>query len=217
MHKNIRAINLGCGLNPIKDFTNYDYNFFITLSKIPWSKFILSRMNFVPNSYIKIIEMAKKKQISFCNAAVSIPEKKNSIDLIYSSHVLEHLDSNETDKFLSNCKEILRNEGILRLVVPDFDILVNNYLSDKDVNTFIKRSCLVGDKPKNILKKLQYLIQGHGWHHQMFTKKSLEKVLKKNGFRSIEFFEPGSSKIPFNNSINLYDHAGVSLYCESIK
>ena len=30
--------------------------------------------------------------------------------------------------------------------------------------------------PKSLIKKLQYLIQGHGWHHQMFNKKSLQKV-----------------------------------------
>ncbi len=217
MHNNFKAINLGCGLRPIKNFTNYDYNFFIILSKIPFIKLILSNLSFIPKPYIELIDLAKNKKVIFCNVIVNIPEKKNSIDLIYSSHLLEHLDSKETDKFLSNCKKILKPNGILRLVVPDFDILIKNYLADRNVNSFIESSCLVGQKPKNLLKKLQYLVQGHGWHHQMFTKDSLRNVLHNHGFKAIEFFKAGESNIPFQNNINLYDHSGISLYCESIK
>ena len=217
MGKKIKAINLGCGSSPIENFTNYDFNYFIIAGKIPLMKFLLSRLSFIPKPYLKLMDISKEKNIHHCDAASSIPEKNNSIDLIYSSHMLEHLDKDEADIFLVNCRKILKPKGILRLVVPDFDILIEKYSIDEDVDKFIYSSCLVGEKPKSFKKKIQYMIQGHGWHHQMFTKKSLKKTLEIHGYKSIKFFKEGQSAIPFNNNINYFDHAGISIYCECKK
>ena len=41
------------------------------------------------------------ENIKFANAGKHIPEKDNSVHVIYSSHMLEHLDSEETEVFLS--------------------------------------------------------------------------------------------------------------------
>ena len=217
MVKSYKAINLGCGLNPIKNFTNYDFNYFIIFGKIPLIKTLFSMMPFIPKPFLEIMELSKKKKIHHCNVAASIPEKENSIDLIYSSHMVEHLDKAETSLFFKNCIKILKPGGILRIVVPDFDILIDKYLNNKDVDEFIYSSCLVGEKPKSLLKKLQYMIQGHGWHHQMFTKKSLKKKLEMHGYKSIKFFKEGESDISFSNKINYFDHEGISIYCECRK
>ena len=64
------------------------------------------------------------------------------------------------------------------------------------------------------LKNLQYFVQGHGWHHQMFTKNSLAIKIKLFDFKEIKFFSKGESEIPYKNDINYFDYSGNSLYCE---
>ena len=50
------------------------------------------------------------------------------------------------------CKRVLKPGGIARIVVPDFDKLIDSYNQNHDVDRFIHDSCLVGKKPKTIIK-----------------------------------------------------------------
>lgn len=50
--------------------------------------------------------------------ALNIPD--NSIEYIYSSHFVEHLEHEELLAHLRECQRVLRSGGILRLGVPDF-------------------------------------------------------------------------------------------------
>ena len=49
--------------------------------------------------------------------------KSNSIELIYSSHSLEHLPWEITPKILKDCYRVLEPKGTMRIVVPDMDII----------------------------------------------------------------------------------------------
>jgi len=209
-----RFINIGCGSNPIRGFINYDYNLFILFGKIPVINILIEYFKFIPKHFIDLMKLSKKNTIKYCNASKRIPELNNSVDLIYCCHMLEHLDKYETELFLNECHRVLKPDGVMRIVVPDFDRLISEYKDHNDVNRFISDSYLVGDKPKTIIKNLQYLIQGHGWHHQMFTKKSLESVLLFHNYRDIKFFETGETNIDYNVSINYADFADESIYCE---
>ena len=129
--------------------------------------------------------------------------------------MLEHLDKNETRVFFNESFRILKPNGVMRIVVPDFQRIIDNYKFDKDVDKFVYDSCLVGKKPKTLIKKLQYLIQGHGWHHQMFNKDSL-KSFKKLKFSNVELIEPGETKIGYNTSIDLNERKRIIKYSKII-
>ena len=130
--------------------------------------------------------------------------------------MLEHLDQDESRVFFDESYRILKKNGIMRIVVPDFQKLIDKYESNKDVDRFIERSCLVGKKPKTLIKKMQYLLQGHGWHHQMFNKDSL-KVFKKLKFSHVELLEPGKTNLKYSTSIDYKEREHESLYFEFIK
>ncbi len=51
-----------------------------------------------------------------------------SVDVCYASHVLEHLRRNEAKAFVSECFRVIRKGGVLRLVVPDLESIVREYL-----------------------------------------------------------------------------------------
>ena len=80
------------------------------------------------------MKVVKEKKIKYCNAYKRIPERDKSVDLIYICHMIEHLDQEETSNILQECKRVLKPGGIVRIVVPDFDRLVDSYNQDHDVN-----------------------------------------------------------------------------------
>ena len=60
----------------------------------------------------------------------ALPFDSNSVAVIYSSHVLEHLTRYQALFFLAECKRALCDGGILRLVVPDLEAIVRLYLEN---------------------------------------------------------------------------------------
>ena len=212
----IVKIHLGCGKNALSGFLNFDNNLFIFFKFIPYIEKILNIFNFIPKWFCEFITIARKKDIKYCDASKKIPFKDSSVDLIYSCHMLEHLDKSEAEMFFNESYRVLKTRGIMRLVVPDFQRLIEKYNTDNNVETFIRGSCLVGKKPKTVIKKLQYLIQGHGWHHQMFNKDSL-KVFKKLKFSHVELLEPGKTNLKYSTSIDYKEREHESLYFEFIK
>lgn len=56
-----------------------------------------------------------------------IPFPDQSFDVVYHSHLLEHLPKPAARNFLKECYRVLRPKGILRIAVPDLEAIVNNY------------------------------------------------------------------------------------------
>ncbi|MBW4682214.1 MAG: methyltransferase domain-containing protein [Microcoleus vaginatus WJT46-NPBG5] len=57
-----------------------------------------------------------------------LPYLDNCFDACYSSHVLEHLTKEEAKNLVSECWRVLKPGGVARLVVPDLESIVRNYL-----------------------------------------------------------------------------------------
>ena len=62
-----------------------------------------------------------------------IPFPESSVDVVYHSHVLEHLDRDVARKFIRECARVLRPGGLIRVVVPDFERYCRNYLHHVDL------------------------------------------------------------------------------------
>ena len=62
-------------------------------------------------------------------ASEGIPAASQSADLIYHSHLLEHLDQEEGEVLIKECFRVLKQGGILRVVVPDLERICRDYLS----------------------------------------------------------------------------------------
>lgn len=62
----------------------------------------------------------------------SLPFDNESVDVIYTSHVLEHFSKCFAPKFLQECYRILKPKGIIRVIVPDLEQLMRNYIKFLD-------------------------------------------------------------------------------------
>lgn len=64
----------------------------------------------------------KNRQFQVCNVERALPANEK-FDIIVISEVLEHL--NDDEKVLKKTRNLLSNEGILILTVPNYKILIN--------------------------------------------------------------------------------------------
>jgi predicted SAM-dependent methyltransferase len=68
------------------------------------------------------------EEVNFWDASQGIPYDQNSVDVIYHSHLLEHLSENDGRDFLLECYRALKPGGILRIAVPDLEEICKQYL-----------------------------------------------------------------------------------------
>jgi len=134
-----------------------------------------------------------------------------TVDLVYMCHILEHIKRNNLQNVLSEMKRMLKNGGILRLSVPDFDRLIEVYNdSGKDMNA-ISRQLMGGQDHE------------HNIHYSVFNYKRLSALLGEVGFRKVVSWDPGNCR--YHNfkdrasrkiKVNGQEHS-ISLNLEAIK
>lgn len=56
------------------------------------------------------------------------PFPDKSMDVVYHSHVLEHISCEHVSGFIRECHRVLKENGIIRVVVPDLEAIARNYL-----------------------------------------------------------------------------------------
>lgn len=58
-----------------------------------------------------------------------IPLASGTCDVVYHSHVLEHLRRPDAERFMGECYRVLRPGGVLRVAVPDLERICRTYLA----------------------------------------------------------------------------------------
>lgn len=81
------------------------------------------------------------------NLLSTLPFKNDSFDVAYSSHFLEHLHPNKAVQILKEIKRILKPNGIVRIVVPDLQNMVQVYLdTHKKIESYMQNNMLDSSK-----------------------------------------------------------------------
>jgi SAM-dependent methyltransferase len=78
--------------------------------------------------WINLDQNAASSEIKIHDLKQPLPFSTNFADAIYCSHFLEHLDTKPAANFLKECFRCLKPKGILRIVVPDLEKMVRDYL-----------------------------------------------------------------------------------------
>ena len=131
--------------------------------------------------------------------------------------MLEHLSRSAVSSFLFECNRVLMPGGILRLAVPDLQMLVENYLRELSADDFMASLYVTSPPLEGIQNKLRLLISGYRHHQWMYDANSLSAVLRAAGFNSIFRMFGGESNIACSDNLDLFERAEHSLYVEAIK
>ncbi len=80
------------------------------------------------HDWINIDFHADSNMVKKVNILGGLPFEDSSIDVVYSSHFLEHLSLKQTAFVLSEAKRVLKDNGIIRIVVPNTENICKEYL-----------------------------------------------------------------------------------------
>lgn len=82
-------------------------------------------------------KLKKNEKNKVCGDISKINLKSNSCDVVFISHVLEHIPHLKIQKVLAEINRVLKKNGILRILVPDMEKFAKAYVK-KDKKFFIK-------------------------------------------------------------------------------
>lgn len=140
-----------------------------------------------------------------------LPFADNWFDIVYASHVLEHVPWTKTLAALGEAYRVLRPGGTLEIWVPDFEYLVKCYLNgtlgddwrhenpDNDPMVWLNGRVFTYGGPLGLADP--------NWHRALFDRWYLGQCLTQAGFRSIDFLKKPRG----------HDHGPINLGMSGIK
>lgn len=111
-----------------------------------------------------------------CDARKLESVEDTSVSEIYACHVLEHVERGEVVNVLREWHRVLLPGGKLRLAVPDFEAVVNEYVENRDLMCF--QGLLYGGQTYD-----------YNFHHVVFDFAVLESMLIEAGFKAVERYD----------------------------
>jgi predicted SAM-dependent methyltransferase len=180
-------VQFGCGVCAPDDWQNFDAGpAFWLQSRMPFFTPLLKKKGFPEYP----------KNIRYGDVIKGLPVPAQSAEVVYCSHVLEHMSLDELRVALRNVFSYLRPGGTFRLVVPDLEQLIKTYLADPGAGAasrFMQDSYL-GEK--NITRGLNAMptaLFGRARHLWMWDYKGMAEELAAAGFTSIRRAQFGDS------------------------
>ena len=139
-----------------------------------------------------------------------IPFESYSVDVIYSSHLFEHLSFPEQKKLISECFRVLKIGGKFSICVPNVKPYLQAYIDGKCHKT--KESSWYPGWPDNscLLDQVNYIAYMGGQHKYMFDEENLMHLLEHSGFENCSIRE-------FDELLDSKARASDSIYAEALK
>jgi predicted SAM-dependent methyltransferase len=170
-------LNLGCGSHTPEGWVNIDYALGARLAKIPFFRFI--------NKKIGLFRMDWNGRIKIHDLRRPFPFDNGSVDIIYTSHTLEHFSKQQGERFLKECHRVLISGGVLRVVVPDLESIVSDYTTGKiAADAFLDKLCVICDTSGMGFFKRLLATQIHFPHKCMYDTKTMLGRLREIGFQA---------------------------------
>lgn len=237
-------LNLGCGTKTSPEVINMDWSIYLRIKQNGLLMALASL--FIRGHRLQRLQELPAN-IKVHNLAKGIPYADNSVDAVYHSHFLEHLDRSLVDGFLQEVRRVLKPGGVHRIVVPDMVLLCQSYLEhanhcEKDpskipnheeyieeiIEQMVRRESYGSSRQSPLRRWIENRLLGdarkRGETHQwMYDRFNLGLLLEKNGYKSVKQCRFDQSSIPHWYDIGLDNgthgdpYKPGSLYLEALK
>jgi len=231
----MKILNLGCGhkVSAHPDVINIDWSMYLRMR----SSLILSALAplFLQGERRKRFEKLPGN-ILLHDLSRGIPFPDCSVDVIFHSNMLEHLDRSSAEKFLSEALRVLKPGGIHRVVVPDFECACGAYLAHIEecehnprarsqhddfiglvLEQSVRREAVGTSLQPPFWRFIENALLGdarsRGETHQwMYDRISLDNLLRRVGYHDIKLMRFDTSSIQGWGQLGLDTHVDGSEY-----
>lgn len=210
-------VNVGCGQSPTAGWRNFDNSFSIRLARVPFVADALHRVGLIDARQFRYVQFARQHHIEYGTVTKRLPLRDGTVDVLYSSHMLEHLDASEVRSFLDEARRLLRPGGTIRLAVPDISLQVRDYLASGDADAFISGTHLSAPRARTLRQRCKALVIGSRHHQWMYDGASLTRLLQAHGFVDPKVVPAGTTSIENPAPLDLAERSNESVYVEARK
>ena len=179
-------LNLGCGSQVPDGWVNVDYALGARFMKIPFFRAF--------NRKVRLFNLDWNEKTYLHDLTKKFPWADSSIDIVYSSHILEHFSKEAGRKFLAEWHRVIRRNGIIRIVVPDLRHNVIEYTEGRIyADDFVEKlGVLYGNSNNALKKRLSPFFQFP--HKCMYDNSRLIEILSEIGVEA-------STRVAFDSDI----------------
>ncbi len=184
-------VQYGCGLSAPEGWLNYDASPRLRVERLP------------------IIGIAMRQSgralfpanVRYGDIVTGLPLADGSVDALYCSHILEHIDRASVEIALANSHRLLRPGAPFRLIVPDLLWRARKFVTDHEAGIAsaadeFMYSCYLGEErpSRTVMAKLRALL-GNSAHRWMFDAPQMKALLARAGFTDIRDCRFGDSEV----------------------
>jgi predicted SAM-dependent methyltransferase len=210
-------INLGSGTNVLEGWINIDNSWNIYLSKLPAIKKLCYKLRLISEDTFQA--NWRGKNVKRHDVSKGLPFKSESVDVIYCSHLLEHLRYSQAKKVCKETYRVLKKCGVFRAVVPDLKLYTRKYVEgDRDffgdskkpiADLFLESLCMEGLCERSLIEKILYSL-----HKYMYDAESLTFLLRSAGFNHMRVRSFREGLCP---DLERIENRKMSIYIEALK
>lgn len=155
------------------------------------------------------------------DASKKLPFSDNTFDIVYASHILEHIPWYHTEQTLKEWVRILKRGGQLEVWVPDGLKICKAVTEAEEGSTLAPKKDgwfrFNPDKNPYIWASGRLFTYGDGtgninnpnWHRSMYTPKYLKQLLINVGLKNVRLLD--------NSRVRGHDHGWINLGFEGVK
>jgi len=139
-----------------------------------------------------------------------IPLPDNSVDRIYTSHMLEHIPYKELLVFINECFRVLKQGGELSVCVPNAGYYIKAYMNRERFLPVGKGYYPALVDTGSFIDQVNYIAYMDDLHKYMFDEENLVNTLKMAPFSEVRLRG-------FDESLDLESRDFESIYASAIK
>jgi predicted SAM-dependent methyltransferase len=199
-------LNIACGARTHRAWNNMDFSPYTRLASRPRTAAVLHKVGVLSGLRYSRVRQVDPDIINW-DLRNGIPFQNNTFDVVYHSHFLEHLQRDVAPIVLRECHRAVKAGGFIRVVLPDLQVLVNQYndaiaalqrnesgameshlaalyeLFDQMVRTESDGTAQQKGWVRRIERKFRSAASTGELHKWMYDRFSLAALLKETGFR----------------------------------
>lgn len=238
-------LNLGCGTRTSEAMINIDFSPYLRIRRHRVAARLADRV--LDGQRLRQFRALGCDQTLVHDLRRGIPFPDESVDAVYHSHLLEHIDRTAVPDFLREVHRVLKPGGVHRVVVPDLETLAESYL--ESLNRCRESPCYVADHDTTVAAMIEQMVRREAFgtarqrplrrwienrilgdarsrnetHQWMWDELNLAAVLVAAGFHSISRVGHDTSAIHGWNRIGLdssfsgHPYKPGSLYLEACR
>jgi SAM-dependent methyltransferase len=198
----VKRLHLGCFDKPVDGWVNTDVTPHLWIARVPGLAAALRAGGRMSQERAEQHRRGIFRRVRFLDVGKRFPFADNSFEAIFTSHMLEHLFPDQGRNCVSEALRVLAPGGVLRIAVPDLDLMIANYRPEQ------------ADEWAEGLFQVRDQSSSKNQHHWMYNETSLRALLLGVGFKKVVRASYRQGACP---DVEILDNRPESLFVEAFK